>query len=138
MCKAAPVASGSLSSMKSTRTALTRKMTNERNKFDNEITKDNQKASIGGSGFSLPSPDDNCKGCIDFVIGGDLLIDSRLSSGAVNEDCTYNSTPVISGLNKNDNKILIEEEAENACGGSPRENGRIEHRHRQQRGQQQG
>jgi len=38
--------------MKSTRTALTRKMTNERNKFDNEITKDNQKVSIGGSGFS--------------------------------------------------------------------------------------
>jgi hypothetical protein len=72
------------------------------------------------------------------VIGGGLLIDSRLSSDAVNEDCTYNSTPGISGLNKNDNKIMIEEEAENAFGGSPRENERIEHQHRQQRGQQRG
>ena len=32
-----------------------------------------------------------------------------------------NSTPGIRGLNKNDNKILIEEEAEDACVGSPRE-----------------
>jgi hypothetical protein len=36
---------------------------------------------------------------------------------AVNE----NSTPGIRGLNKNDKKILIEEEAEDACVGSPRE-----------------
>jgi hypothetical protein len=36
-----------------------------------------------------------------------------------------NSTPGIRGLNKNDNKILIEEEAEDACVGSPREIRRI-------------
>jgi hypothetical protein len=111
---------------------------NKRNKSNNETANDNQKESIGGSGFLLPSPDDNCKGGIDSVIGGGLLIDSQSSADAVNEDCTYNSTSGIRRLNKNDIKILIEEEAENACVGSPKENRRIKHQHRQRQGQQQG
>jgi hypothetical protein len=36
----------------------------ERNQTDNETTNDNEEASIGGGGFSVPSPD-NFKGCFD-------------------------------------------------------------------------
>ena len=69
----------------------------------------------GGSGFSVPSPNDNCKVGIDSAIGGGLLIDSRSSSDTANVDGNDNSRPRICGLNKNNNKILIEVEAEDAC-----------------------
>ena len=46
---------------------------------------------------------------------GGLLIDSQLSSDALNEDDHDNSTPCIYGLNKNNDKLLIEVEAENVC-----------------------
>ncbi len=62
----------------------------------------------GGSGFSVPSPNDNCKVGIDSAIGGGLLIDSRSSSDTADEDGNDNSRPRICGLNKNNNKILIE------------------------------
>ncbi len=39
----------------------------ERNQTDNDITNKNKEASIGGGGFSMPSPN-NCKGCIDSAI----------------------------------------------------------------------
>ena len=68
---------------------------NERNKMDNVISNDNKEWSIGGSGFSLPSPDDKCKGGIDSVIGGGLLIASQLSSDTINEDSNSNITPGI-------------------------------------------
>jgi hypothetical protein len=95
---------------------------NERHKTNNEITNSNEEASIGGSGFSVPSPDDNCEAGVDSAIGGGFLIDSRPSSDAFNEDDNSNdSTSGIRGLNNKD-KILIEEEAEDACVVSPREN----------------
>ncbi len=100
---------------------------NKRNQTDNEtIANDNKEVSIGGGGFSVPSPD-NCMGCIDLTIrGGFLLIDSQLSSDFVNEDGNDNSTPGICGLNKNNDKLLIEVEAEDVCVGSCRENRRID------------
>ena len=55
-----------------------------------------------------------------------LLIDSQLSSGAVNEDGNDNSTPCICGLSKNNDKLLIEVEAEDVCMGYHRENRHIE------------
>ena len=74
----------------------------------------------------MPSPDDSCKGCIGSAIIGGLLIDSQLSSDAVNhEDGNNNRTPGIRGLKMNNDKILIEVEAENVCVGSHRENRRI-------------
>jgi hypothetical protein len=93
---------------------------NNGSKTENETASDNEKSSIGGSGFSVPSPHHNWKGGIDSVMGGGLLIDSQSSSGAVNEDGNNNSTPGIRGLNKNNSKILIEEKAEDECVGSQR------------------
>jgi len=55
-----------------------------------------------------------------------LKYEDELSNNAVNEDGNNNSTPGIHGLNKNNNIILIEEEAEDACVGSPRENRQID------------
>jgi hypothetical protein len=45
---------------------------NERNKTGNETANSNKEMSIGGSGFSVPSPGYNCK-------GGIILIDFRSS-----------------------------------------------------------
>ncbi len=95
-----------------------------RNQTNNETTNNNEEASIGGGGFSMPSLN-NCKGCIDSTIKGGLLMDSQLSSDAVNEDGNDNSTPGIHGLNKTNDKLLIEVEAEDVCKGSHRENRRI-------------
>jgi hypothetical protein len=93
-------------------------------KTNNEITNSNKEASIGGSGFSVPSPDDNCKAGVESGIGGIFSINSQPSSDAFNKDDNYNdSTSGIRGFN-NEDKILIEEEAENACMVSPRENSR--------------
>jgi hypothetical protein len=97
---------------------------NERHKTNNEITNSNKEASIGGSGFSVPSPGNDCKAGVESVIGGGFLIDSRPSSDAFNEDDNNNdSTSGIRRLN-NEDKILIEEEAEDACVVSPKENSR--------------
>ncbi len=49
---------------------------NKRNKTGYETTNGNKEASIGGSGLSVLSPDDYCKGGIDSVIGGGLLVNS--------------------------------------------------------------
>ena len=49
---------------------------NERNQTENETASDNEEASIGGGGFSMPSPD-NCKDCIHSAIKEGLLIDSQ-------------------------------------------------------------
>ena len=89
----------------------------KRNEANNETANSNEEASIGGSGFPAPSPNDNSEGGIDSVIGRGLLIDSQSSN---NND----STSGIGGLN-NDHKILIEEEEEDTCMGSPRENRHI-------------
>jgi len=83
-------------------------------------------ASIEGSGFFVPFPDNNCNDGIDSAIGGGLLIDSQSSSDAVNEYCTNNIISGICGLNKNNNEILSEEEAEDGSVGSPRENRRTD------------
>jgi hypothetical protein len=94
---------------------------NERNITNNELANDNEEGSISGSSFFEPSPDENCcKGGTDSAIGGGLRIDSRLSSDAANEDDNGNSTSGIGGLNENDEKLLIEVEAEDVCVGSPR------------------
>jgi hypothetical protein len=89
----------------------------KRNKTDNETGNGNKDTSIGGSGFSMPSPNNNCSS-IDSAIGGGLLIDSRLSSDADDEDSDNNSTSGIGRLN-NGHKILIEKEAEDTCMGVP-------------------
>ncbi len=89
------VASGSLSLIKSMRTAWLRKSPTKESKPTKKL---------GGSGFSVPSPNDNCKGGIDSEIGGGLLIDSGSSSDAANEDGNDNSTPGICRLDKNNNK----------------------------------
>ena len=68
----------------------------------------NETVSIGGSGFSAPSPGDNCEGSIDSSIDWILLINSQLSSDAVNKDGKNNSTPGIHGLNKNNEEINID------------------------------
>ncbi len=47
----------------------------KRNETDNETRNSNKDTSIGGSGFSMPSPNNNCSS-IDSAIGGALLIDS--------------------------------------------------------------
>jgi hypothetical protein len=66
----------------------------------------------------MPSPDNKCSS-IDSAIGGGLLIGSRLSSDADNEDSNDdNSTSGIGRLN-NDHKILIEKETEDTCMGVP-------------------
>jgi hypothetical protein len=49
------------------------------------------------------------------------LLKSQLSPDAVNEDGNNSSTSGIHELNKNNNKILNSEEAEDAYVGSPRE-----------------
>jgi len=91
---------------------------------NDEITNSNEEASIGGSGFSVPSPDDNCEAGVDPAIGGGYLIVSRPSSDAYNKDDNDNdSTCGIRGIN-NEKKILVEEEAEDACVVSPREKSR--------------
>ena len=73
--------------------------------------------SIGGSGFSVPSPGYNCKGVT-------MLIDFWSSLDNVDGDGNNNdSTSDIRGLNNN-SKILIEEEAEDARVVSPKENSR--------------
>ncbi len=69
----------------------------KRNKTDNKNT-----TCIGDGGFSMPSPDNNCEGSINYAIGGGLLIDTQLSSDAVNENSNNNdSTSGISGLRNN-------------------------------------
>jgi hypothetical protein len=84
----------------------------ERNQTDNETTaNDNEEASIGSGGFSVPSPD-NCKSCIDSGIRDLMLIDSQSSSDFANEDGNDNNALGICGLNKNNNKLLIKVEAE--------------------------
>ena len=99
---------------------------NKRNQTDNETMSNNVEVSIGGGGFSVPFPKDNCNGGIDYAIRGGLLIDSQSSSDAVNEDGNENSTPGIHELHKNnDKRILIAVEGEDVCVGSPRENRRI-------------
>jgi hypothetical protein len=52
-------------------------------------------------------------------------MDSQSSSDAVNDNGNDNSTHGICGLNKNNDKLLIEVEAEDVCVGSHRENRRI-------------
>jgi hypothetical protein len=90
---------------------------NKRNKIANETANGNKEMSIGGSGFSMPSPGYNCKGCT-------MLINFQSSLDNVDGDCSNNdSTSGIRGLNNN-SKILIEEEAEGACVVSPKENSR--------------
>ncbi len=63
-----------------------------------------------------PPRNNNSKGGVDSVISGSWLIDSQLSSDAGNEDGNNNSTPGIHGPT-NDNNILIEEKAVDACLG---------------------
>ncbi len=66
----------------------------------------------------MPSLDNNCSS-IDSAIGVGLLINSQLSLDAGNEDSNdNNSTSGIGRLNNND-KILIEKEAEDTCMGVP-------------------
>ncbi len=73
--------------------------------------------SIGGSGFSVPSPGYNCK-------DGTVLIDFQSSSDNVDGDGNNNnSTSGIHGL-YNNSKILSEEEAEDVCVVSHKENSR--------------
>jgi hypothetical protein len=72
----------------------------------------------------VPSPD-NCKGYIVSGIRGGLLIDSQLSSDTVNGDGNDNSTSSNCGLNKNNDKLLIEMEVEDVCVRSHRQNWRI-------------
>ena len=77
----------------------------------------NKEMSIGGSGFSVPSPGYNCK-------GGTVMIDFRSSSDNVDGNGNSNdSTFGIHGL-YNNSKILSEEEAEDACVVSHKENSR--------------
>jgi hypothetical protein len=45
---------------------------NKRNKTSNEAANHNEEASIGGSGFPVPSPDNSCQSDIGSVIGGGL------------------------------------------------------------------
>ncbi len=47
----------------------------KRNETDNETRNGNKDTSIGGSAFSMPSPNNNCSS-INSAIGGGLLIDS--------------------------------------------------------------
>ena len=111
--------------LKSTRTARTKKTATKTNPTM-KLQTNNKMASMVGSGFFVPSPDNNCNDGIDSAIGGCLLIDSQSCSDAVNEDCTNNITSGICRLNKNNNKILSEEEAEDGCVGSLRENRRTD------------
>ena len=77
----------------------------------------NKEMSIGGSGFSVPSPGYNCK-------GGTVLINFRSSSDNFDGDGNNNdSTSGICGL-YNNSKIFSEEEAEDACVVSHKENSR--------------
>ncbi len=77
-----------------------------------------EEASNAGRPLSMPPPppDDNSEGGMDSVISESLLIDSQSSPDAGNEDGNNNSTPGIHGPT-NDNKILIEEKAVDACLG---------------------
>ncbi len=97
---------------------------NKRNQTNNETANNNKEARIGGGGFSMPSLN-NCKGCIDSTIREGLLMDIQLSSNAVNEDGNDNSTSGICGLNKNNDKLLIEVEVEDVCVRSHGENRHI-------------
>jgi hypothetical protein len=89
---------------------------------DYETANSNKEASIGGSGFSVLSLDDNCEGSIDSSIGGGLFVGSRSSSDPVDEDDNNNGSTSGIRVLYNDNKILIEEESEGVCMGSPWEN----------------
>jgi hypothetical protein len=89
----------------------------KRNEANNETANNDEEASIGGSGFPVPSPNGNSEGGIDSAIGRGLLINSQSSN-------KNDSTSGIGGLN-NDHEILIEEEDEDTSVGSPRENRRI-------------
>ena len=91
---------------------------NKRNKTGNETANGNREVSIEGSGFSVPFPGYNCE-------GGTRLINFQSSLDNVDGDGNNNdSTSIIRGLN-NKSKILIEEEeAEDVCVVSPKENSR--------------
>jgi hypothetical protein len=72
-------------------------------------------------------------GGIDSVISGSLLIDYQFSSDAGKEDGNNNSTPGIHRPTNND-KILIEEKAVDAClGFCPEKTGSF---YQQRQGQQ--
>ncbi len=95
------------------------------NEFDNHSMKGddnnegngNKEMSIGGSGFTMPSPGYNCE-------GGTVLIDFRSSLDNVDGDSNNNASKSgIRGL-YNNSKILSEEEAEDACVASHKENSR--------------
>jgi hypothetical protein len=83
---------------------------NERNKTGNETANGDKemRMSIGGSGFSMPSPGYNCK-------GGIMLIDFQSSSDNVDGDGNNDDSTSGSCRLNNHSKILIEEEAEDAC-----------------------
>ena len=84
---------------------------------DNNKENGNKEMSIGGSGFSVPSPGYNCR-------GSTVLIDFQSSSDNVDGGGNNNdSTSGIRGL-YNNSKILSEEEAEDACVVSHKENSR--------------
>jgi hypothetical protein len=84
---------------------------------DNNKGNGNKEMSIGGSGFSVPSPGYNCK-------GGTVLIDFQSSSDNVDGD--GNSNDSTSGIRRlyNNSKILSDEEAEDTCVVSHKENSR--------------
>ncbi len=77
--------------------------------------KTRQAVQVGASPCP-PPPNNNSMGGIDSVISGSWLIDSQLSSDAGNEDGNNNSTPDIHGPT-NDDKILIDDKAVDACLG---------------------
>ena len=90
---------------------------NSMKRDDNNEGNNNKEMSIGGSGFTVPSPGYNCK-------GGTVLIGFQSSSDNVDGDGNNNnSTSGIHGL-YNSSKILSEDEAEDACVASHKENSR--------------
>ena len=86
-------------------------------KTNSEPANGDKEMSIGGSGFSVPSPGYNCK-------GGTVLMDFRSSLDNVDGDGNNNDST--SGIRElyNSSKILSEEEAEDACVVSHKENSR--------------
>ncbi len=77
-------------------------------------TEKRRQALQGGASPCPPPSNDNCEGGIDSAIGGSLLIDSHLSLDAGDEDGNNIGTPGIQGPT-NDDTILIEEKAVDAC-----------------------
>jgi hypothetical protein len=110
------VASGFLSSIKLSTTARRRTTTPKEMipTMKPYRAKRRQALQVGAS--PPPPPNNNCKGSIDSVISGSLLIYSQVSSDAGNEDSNNNSTP---GIRRptNDNKTLIEEKSVYGCLG---------------------